>query len=88
VQLIPLLHGGSKAAKREEAAERRYRRLLTSGLDLSKDFAVSYSYNLCHTLQTNLTKPPSDPFDSRFVWNEYLTQNFRRLVRTLLCAAG
>lgn len=82
VQLIPLLQGGPKAtAGRDMAAERRYRRLLTSGLDLSKDFSVSYSYSLCHTLQTNLTQPPSDAFESRFVWNEYLTQDFRELAR-------
>lgn len=77
VQLIPLPHGHTRASGREQQAERRYRKLITSGLDLSKDFLVSYSYNLCHTVQTNLTKPLSDPFDSRFVWNEYLTRDFR-----------
>lgn len=81
VQLIPLPHGHTRASGREQQAERRYRKLITSGLDLSKDFLVSYSYNLCHTLQTNLTKPLSDPFDSRFVWNEYLTRDFRPKVR-------
>ena len=80
---MPLLRGGARAAasRNDVAAERRYRRLLTHGLDLSKDFCVSYSYNLCHTLQANLTHPSEDAFDSRFVWNGYLTQDFRRLVR-------
>jgi hypothetical protein len=81
VELIPLAHGNMKASGREQGAEKRYRRLITSGLDLSKDFLVSYSYRLCHTLQANLTKPPSDPFASRFVWNEYLTRVFRPMVR-------
>jgi hypothetical protein len=80
VQLIPLLQGGQKAASCDMGAERRYRRLITSGLDLSKNFVVSYSYNLCRTLQSNLTAPASDPFGSRFVWNEYLTRDFRKLV--------
>ena len=88
VQLIPLPHGHTRASGREQQAERRYRKLITSGLDLSKDFLVSYSYNLCHTLQTNLTKPLSDPFDSRFVWNEYLTRDFRPKVCLTVLSAG
>ena len=82
-QLIPLLPSNATArATKDQAAERRYRRLLTAGLDLSKDFVVSYSYNLCYTLQQNLTKEPGDPFDSRFVWNEFLTRDFRGRVRS------
>lgn len=77
VELIPLANGNMKGSGREQGAERRYRKLITSGLDLSKDFLVSYSYRLCHTLQANLTKPPTDMFGSRFVWNEYLTRAFR-----------
>lgn len=88
VQLIPLPHGHTRASGREQQAERRYRKLITSGLDLSKDFLVSYSYNLCHTLQTNLTRPLSDPFDSRFVWNEYLTRDFRPKVCLTALSAG
>lgn len=80
VELIPLANGNMKGSGREHAAERRYRKLITSGLDLSKDFLVSYSYSLCHTLQANLTKAPSDMFGSRFVWNEYLTRAFRHKV--------
>jgi SacI homology domain len=80
VQLLPLSPAAAKLSGRDAAAERRYRRLLTSGLDLSKDFIVSYSYDLCHTLQAHLARPPCRPFDSRFVWNEYLSQGLRRLV--------
>lgn len=58
---------------RETAAEKRYRKLLLSGLELNKDFYFSYTYNLARTLQANLTADaPADPFDSMFVWNEYL----------------
>lgn len=60
---------------RETAAEKRYRKLLLSGLELNKDFYFSYTYNLARTLQANLTADaPSDPFDSMFVWNEYLSR--------------
>ena len=60
---------------RETAAEKRYRKLLLSGLELNKDFYFSYTYNLATTLQANLTaEAPADPFDSMFVWNEYLSR--------------
>ena len=60
---------------RETAAEKRYRKLLLSGLELNKDFYFSYTYNLARTLQANLTaEAPADPFDSMFVWNEYLSR--------------
>jgi len=48
---------------------------LLSGLELNKDFYFSYTYNLARTLQANLTADaPADPFDSMFVWNEYLSR--------------
>jgi hypothetical protein len=90
VQLIPLHQGGPRSSGCDMAAERRYRRLITSGLDLSKNFVVSYSYNLSRSLQSNLTAPASDRFGSRFVWNEYLTRDFRKLVcaSPLVCKLG
>lgn len=60
---------------RETAAEKRYRKLLLSGLELNKDFYFSYTYNLARTLQANLTtNAPADLFDSMFVWNEFLSR--------------
>ena len=60
---------------RETPAEKRYRKLLLSGLELNKDFYFSYTYNLARTLQANLTTDaPGDPFDSMFVWNEFLSR--------------
>jgi len=48
---------------------------LLSGLELNKDFYFSYTYNLARTLQANMTADaPADPFDSMFVWNEYLSR--------------
>lgn len=62
---------------RETLAEKRYRKLLLSGLELNKDFYFSYTYNLARTLQANLTTDaPEDPFDSMFVWNEFLSRCF------------
>ena len=57
------------------AAEKRYRRILLSGVELNKDFYFSYTYNLGQTLQASLTaEQPRDCFESRFVWNEYLSR--------------
>ena len=58
------------------AAEKRYRRILLSGVELNKDFYFSYTYNLGQTLQASLTaEQPRDCFESRFVWNEYLSRS-------------
>jgi len=94
VELVPLLHpsvrGERAGSAATAAAEKRYKRLLMSGLDLTKDFYFSYSYDLCATLQANLTAPAANPFASRFAWNEYLTRSLRgqarRMQLTLLCA--
>eukprot|EP00210_Caulerpa_lentillifera_P003675 g3508.t1 len=62
----------------ECVSERRYRRLLLSGVDLTKDFFFSYTYNLSYTVQHNLMHQDSvDPFDCIYVWNEYLTRDLR-----------
>lgn len=60
---------------RESNEEKRYRKLLLSGMDLSKDFIFSYTYCLSRTLQTNLTSTSTKgTFDSMFVWNDFLTR--------------
>lgn len=70
--LIPL------SGTHDSWAERRYRKLMLSGVDLTKDFFYSYTYNMCYTVQHNLTQKESlDPFDCIFVWNEYLTRDLR-----------
>lgn len=82
---------------RDAAAERRYRRLLLTGLDLTKDFYYSYTYNLSQSLQTNFARAahvddgvPDDAerFAGMFVWNEYLSRPLRTALggdRWLLC---
>ena len=76
--LIPLSGGGCP----DSYAERRYRKLLLSGVDLTKDFFFSYTYHVSHTVQHNLTHTErADPFECIFVWNEYLTRDLRHELR-------
>ncbi|DBA74413.1 TPA: hypothetical protein ACH3X1_011168 [Trebouxia sp. C0004] len=84
--LVPLVQPSVDIVQgqgRETAAEKRYRKLLLSGLELNKDFYFSYTYNLARTLQSNLTADaPADPFDSMFVWNEYLSRPLRQALQS------
>ncbi|KAL7996181.1 putative SAC domain-containing protein [Plasmopara halstedii] len=59
----------------EEEAEARYLGLFHF-LDLTKDFYFSYSYDITHTLQHNMTTEHSEPAEL-FTWNFYLTQELR-----------
>ncbi|TDH73222.1 hypothetical protein CCR75_003998 [Bremia lactucae] len=59
----------------EEEAEARYLGLFHF-LDLTKDFYFSYSYDITHTLQHNMTTEHSEPAEM-FTWNFYLTQELR-----------
>ncbi|KAL4161706.1 hypothetical protein PRNP1_002258 [Phytophthora ramorum] len=59
----------------EEEAEARYLGLFHF-LDLTKDFYFSYSYDITHTLQHNMTTEHSDPAEM-FTWNSYLTRELR-----------
>ncbi|RLN67359.1 hypothetical protein BBJ29_008081 [Phytophthora kernoviae] len=59
----------------EEEAEARYLGLFHF-LDLTKDFYFSYSYDITHTLQHNMTTEHSGPAEM-FTWNSYLTQELR-----------
>ncbi|GMF20377.1 unnamed protein product [Phytophthora fragariaefolia] len=59
----------------EEEAEARYLGLFHF-LDLTKDFYFSYSYDITHTLQHNMTTEHSEPAEM-FTWNSYLTRELR-----------
>lgn len=59
----------------EEIAEARYLGLFHF-LDLTKDFYFSYSYDITHTLQHNMTTERSEPAEM-FTWNAYLTQELK-----------
>lgn len=59
----------------EEEAEKRYLGLFHF-LDLTKDFFFSYSYDITHTLQRNMTTENSEPSEM-FTWNSYLTRELK-----------
>ncbi|KAI9922515.1 hypothetical protein PsorP6_000421 [Peronosclerospora sorghi] len=59
----------------EEEAEARYLGLFHF-IDLTKDFYFSYSYDITHTLQHNMTTEHSEPAEM-FTWNYYLTQELK-----------
>lgn len=63
----------------------RYKKLLST-VDLRKDFFFSYSYNIMCNLQKNLATRKSSrvPYESMFVWNEYLTREIRSTLRSNL----
>jgi len=50
----------------------RYKQLFF-GMDLS-DFCFSYTYDLTHSLQHNITSQSAPQYDDRFVWNHFLLQ--------------
>lgn len=90
---------GPSLSGRDAAAETRYRRLLLTGLDLTKDFYFSYTYNLSQSLQANFARAAlvedvdghrdaDERFTGMFVWNEYLTRPLRTALggdKWLLC---
>ncbi|DAZ98090.1 TPA: hypothetical protein N0F65_005252, partial [Lagenidium giganteum] len=59
----------------EEEAEARYLGLFHF-IDLTKDFYFSYSYDITHTLQHNMTTEKAEPAEM-FTWNYYLTQELK-----------
>uniref|UniRef100_K3X291 SAC domain-containing protein n=1 Tax=Globisporangium ultimum (strain ATCC 200006 / CBS 805.95 / DAOM BR144) TaxID=431595 RepID=K3X291_GLOUD len=59
----------------EEEAEARYLGLFHF-MDLTKDFFFSYSYDITHTLQHNMTRERSEPSEM-FTWNSYLTHELK-----------
>lgn len=85
--LVQLTRPPRGAGGRDGAAERRYRRLLLTGLDLTKDFYFSYTYNLSQSLQANFARAArvddgvhqdaAERFAGMFVWNEYLSRPLR-----------
>ncbi|TVU30907.1 hypothetical protein EJB05_22560, partial [Eragrostis curvula] len=60
--------------------EKRYKRYLHS-VNICKDFFFSYSYNIMHALQKNISSDNNTSelkYESMFVWNEFLTQDIRQ----------
>jgi hypothetical protein len=59
----------------EDEAEARYLGLFHF-IDLTKDFFFSYSYDITHTLQHNMTTDKVEPAEM-FTWNHYLTKELK-----------
>ncbi|MCO5606025.1 hypothetical protein L7F22_060212 [Adiantum nelumboides] len=61
--------------------EERYKRLFSS-IDLSKNFFYSHTYRIMWCLQKNVLEDDAEsmPFDDMFVWNSFLTREFRNQI--------
>ncbi|MCO5577099.1 hypothetical protein L7F22_030921 [Adiantum nelumboides] len=61
--------------------EERYKRLFKS-IDLSKNFFYSHTYRIMWCLQKNVLEDDAEsmPFDDMFVWNSFLTREFRNQI--------
>jgi hypothetical protein len=68
----------------EDMAESRYLGYFNF-VDIAKDFFFSYTYDLTHSLQDNMTiaktSPPA-PCDDRFMWNHFLSSEFDDVLST------
>ncbi|GBG59737.1 hypothetical protein CBR_g54840 [Chara braunii] len=77
-QLITIPHSSVMSEEAHSKAELRYKKLL-SGVDLTKDFFFSYTYQLMQTLQKNIgSKDEPIPYENMFVWNAFLTRGIRK----------
>ena len=48
---------------------------MLSGIELTKNFFFSYTWPIWRTVQATLASAtPDSPWDSMFVWNDYLTR--------------
>ncbi|KAK3323540.1 SacI homology domain-containing protein [Cercophora scortea] len=87
--LIPLTSPSFKTDQRN-TEESRFLGILNN-LDLTRSFYYSYSYDITHTLQHNITRERTalangqpctadDDFNSMFVWNNHLLQPVTKLI--------
>lgn len=76
-KLLSLTPSGSPPKPARSADEARYQSILNS-LEINKTFYFSNTYDITHTLQYNLTTPPTQShaflgrFQEMFVWNHFL----------------
>ncbi|KAL9245477.1 hypothetical protein vseg_019124 [Gypsophila vaccaria] len=77
-QLITIPHASVQTDLAYSKTELRYKKLLSS-VDLTKDFFYSYTYPIMQSLQKNVQSKDTFGiyYDSRFVWNSYLTEAVR-----------
>ncbi|CAO2835328.1 unnamed protein product [Amaranthus hypochondriacus] len=76
--MITIPHASIQTDTAYSKTELRYKKLLSS-VDLTKDFFYSYTYPIMQSLQSNVQSNDSVGihYDSRFVWNMYLTEPVR-----------
>ncbi|KAG2728537.1 hypothetical protein I3760_01G210500 [Carya illinoinensis] len=84
-RMIPIPNSTVLSQMAYSKNENRYKKLLGT-VDLTKDFFFSYSYHVMHSLQKNLcdNKTGESPYESMFVWNEFLTRGIRHSLKNTL----
>ncbi|CAG8553035.1 6267_t:CDS:10, partial [Acaulospora morrowiae] len=73
---------GPQSKPEKNSDEYKYINIFNN-VDLTKNFYFSYTYDITHTLQYNMTRPPNRrnfSYNEMFVWNHYLLETgFRSL---------
>ncbi|RQO84974.1 hypothetical protein POPTR_001G163900v4 [Populus trichocarpa] len=84
-EMIPIPNSTVRSNMTSSKNENRYKKLLCT-VDLTRDFFFSYSYNVMHSLQKNLSFNETGQihYESMFVWNEFLTQGIRNNLKNTL----
>ncbi|RAL43670.1 hypothetical protein DM860_017526 [Cuscuta australis] len=80
-EIITLPSSSVQSKMANYKSERRYKKLMRM-VDLTKDFFFSYSYHIMRSLQKNMcgNEIGQVPYDTMFVWNEYLTRGIRNII--------
>eukprot|EP00252_Welwitschia_mirabilis_P005352 TRINITY_DN1585_c0_g1_i1.p1 TRINITY_DN1585_c0_g1~~TRINITY_DN1585_c0_g1_i1.p1 ORF type:complete len:724 (-),score=140.02 TRINITY_DN1585_c0_g1_i1:193-2364(-) len=81
-KMIPVPHPCVQSNLAHCKDEQRYKKLFHS-VDLKKDFFFSNTYHIMWSLQKNSRNSfrGQVPFESMFVWNEYLTRGIRHALK-------
>lgn len=92
-ELVPLSSGATRQRLEKNPDEARFLAIM-SNIDLTRSFYFSYSYDISHTLQHNITAERQalkagtfkaqctrDDYNSMFVWNNYLLNPFVATVK-------
>jgi phosphatidylinositol 3,5-bisphosphate 5-phosphatase len=76
---------GTAGVGSPDADEEKYRNLFLK-FDLTKDFYLSYTYDLSSNLQQNMTRPKHESefpsYTDMFVWNHFLLEPFNQSVKS------
>ncbi|KAJ3265534.1 phosphatidylinositol-3,5-bisphosphate 5-phosphatase [Chytriomyces hyalinus] len=72
--ILGLSGSNDRFDKRQSSDEARYIQSFCQ-VDLSKNFYLSYTYDITNSLQNNMTRSKSTGFNEMFVWNHFLLKN-------------